>query len=490
MTARRLVRLAIIPSLILAMLGLPGSAAGATALVALDLHVSPTHALEGTAVTFYGSVTRVSGTPTDVRVALDLPASYTTGDCEPACVDGTRFEWAFPTVTGRTTFTLTAPYTGLGDFARLSLAGGNAGCSEGCPTDAMLPSDPMVWSTVTYEGGGPVVNGSTIHVQVRANVAVPILHGPAPVGGFPPVAGVLAVELASGVGIPTNITGGAAYHADPWPGIELPVALAPASQFEFDIPITAPNGGGAYLAASFTPALMNTVYVDDNDVYVRVGPDAARPTATGPRPRLALGMRAGGAPVYVAWSGADKGSGIERYVLAQQTDGGAWKRLPGSYLLPRTTRRLPAGHEYRFRVRAIDHAGNVGTWAYGPAFSVSKLQESSRAITYRNSWVLRSSPRYWGGHARSGGTDSVARFTTTSRSVSWVAVRSPTGGVARIWVDGIVYEKIDLWAPTLQAPEVVWTARWAHQATRTVRIKVTEHYGGHRVDIDGFYVIP
>jgi len=26
-------------------------------------------------------------------------------------------------------------------------------------------------------------------------------------------------------------------------------------------------------------------------------------------------------------------------------------------------------------------------------------------------------------------------------------------------VDGIGYQQIDLWAPTIQAPEVVWTAR-------------------------------
>lgn len=68
--------------------------------------------------------------------------------------------------------------------------------------------------------------------------------------------------------------------------------------------------------------------------------------------------------VTVTWTLTETGSGVKSQLLQRRIDNGAWETitLPSS-----TTRsvsqRLPRGHRYTFRVRGVDRAGNVGSFA-------------------------------------------------------------------------------------------------------------------------------
>jgi hypothetical protein len=105
---------------------------------------------------------------------------------------------------------------------------------------------------------------------------------------------------------------------------------------------------------------------DTATVDVLVTADTTSPVATPPRVVLVAGSGATGARAAISWFAVDPQSGIAAYRLQRQVDGGAWVTI--SLPTPTSTSLslvLQGGHEYRFRVRATDGAGNVGDDATG-----------------------------------------------------------------------------------------------------------------------------
>jgi hypothetical protein len=131
-------------------------------------------------------------------------------------------------------------------------------------------------------------------------------------------------------------------------------------------------------------------------------PDTVAPTATAPSRRLLTGtsINAGKTVVRQWWIGSDALSGIARYEVGQSTDGGAWTTVSTVLTSPTLDRPLAPGHTYRFRVRAVDNADNVGAWAYGSIFSLSRYSETSSRIRYSGTWTLTRSSVFWGGQAK------------------------------------------------------------------------------------------
>jgi hypothetical protein len=100
---------------------------------------------------------------------------------------------------------------------------------------------------------------------------------------------------------------------------------------------------------------------DTASVQVLVTADATAPVSSRPRVVLVAGSGASGARASISWSAVETQSGIAAYRLQRQIDGGTWTTVA----LPSPTSTslslvLPGSHEYRFRVRATDGAGNVG----------------------------------------------------------------------------------------------------------------------------------
>ena len=163
------------------------------------------------------------------------------------------------------------------------------------------------------------------------------------------------------------------------------------------VTITGNGTGLAYRPAKwFHGTDMFTYTVDDGHgatdnatVQVIVDKDVAGPVAVAPLQRFpgqTLGHQLGqgaGSP----WSATDPGSGVTRYMLQVSVNGGAFKTVT----LPRATttsidQTLAYGRTYRFRVRAFDHEGNAGAYAYGPTFRLGKYEESTAAVAYTTGW--------------------------------------------------------------------------------------------------------
>ena len=192
----------------------------------------------------------------------------------------------------------------------------------------------------------------------------------------------------------------------------------------------------------------------------------------------------------LAWTGSDGQTGIDRYTLSQSTDGGSWATVASGLRSTSFDRLLSSGHRYRFRVRAIDHVGNVGAWAYGSTFSLSSSSETSSTLRYGGTWAVRSSASYRGGHAKVASTagKSVSR-TFTGTSFAWLASKGPTAGMAQVSVNGTVVATVDLYALTTQPQRLVWTRNYTTSSSREVTIKILGTRGRPSVNMDGVFVI-
>jgi hypothetical protein len=217
--------------------------------------------------------------------------------------------------------------------------------------------------------------------------------------------------------------------------------------------------------------------------------DTTVPTAIAPSWSIASGsaLVAGKATLRLKWSGSDATSGIGLFELAQSTDGGAY--APSASQAPVTIDRLASlGHTYRFRVRAIDRAGNIGPWTYGPTTRLSGISQTDMRVHYHGSWTsVSSSTTWWGGTARSSSTaGSTVSYTFTGKSVAWVGLKAATRGKADIYINGVRKATIDLYSTSTLKQRIIWSATYASSATRTITIKVLGTGGRPRVDIDGF----
>jgi hypothetical protein len=136
------------------------------------------------------------------------------------------------------------------------------------------------------------------------------------------------------------------------------------------------TGGGSGLtydpAGAFTGTDTFTYTISDGilegtaTVHVNVAPDVTAPVTSirvvGVAGRASTSLR-----VTVTWSAFELQSGVARYQLQQQIDGGAWTTITLSPIDATNIERvLAGGHNYAFRVRAFDGIGNQGAYATSP----------------------------------------------------------------------------------------------------------------------------
>lgn len=195
-------------------------------------------------------------------------------------------------------------------------------------------------------------------------------------------------------------------------------------------------------------------------------------------------------PVRIAWDGSDRTSGIARYQVQAQKDGGPWTGIGGVGTTTVATRSLAAGHVYRFRIRATDGAGNRSDWVYGSSFRLRWHPDGGSHVAYRGAWSVESGAAWTGGSVHSSQVAGArATLTFTGRGVAWVAATGPDRGKARIYVNGVLLRVVDLHATSARSATIVLRKAWSTTATRTIRIVVAGTPGRERIDVDGFIVI-
>lgn len=322
-------------------------------------------------------------------------------------------------------------------------------------------SDPITFDIVVDANGAPVAVDDVLAIPINSSaVPVPVLLNDVDVDGDP-----LAITgTTDGAhGIVTVVGGGSG------------LTYAPAAGYDG--------------LDTFTYTISDGVESDTATVRVTVSPDVVPPVASAPVARLpgqTVGTRT--TTARISWTATDANSGITGYRLQVSVDGGSWTTI--ALPTPTTTavtRSLTVGHAYRFRVRATDGAGNVGAYAMGPSLTPLRYAEASTRITYVGSWTKTTSPKAFGGGARHA-TNSTRRatFAFTGYDVGWIATRTSSSGMARVYADGILVATVDLDRVGTAYRKLVFARHFPTLGPHTFAI---QPIGGGRVDLDGFVIL-
>lgn len=234
--------------------------------------------------------------------------------------------------------------------------------------------------------------------------------------------------------------------------------------------------------------------------------DTVAPVAKTPAHNLATNSTVGTTvPVTISWAAATDtgGSGIARYVLHQSNNGGAtWTNIP----LPAapttsTVRNLVAGAtSYRFRVQAIDRAGNVSALVTGSAFTVNAFQDTpSASVTYpAGAWAASSNAAFYGGtvrYARAAGAKATLLIPAGTESVAWMALKQANRGKADVYVDNVkvTATPIDLYRSSLLTKQLTFTRALNPATAHTLEVRVLGAKNASAtdtiVDVDAFITL-
>jgi hypothetical protein len=115
--------------------------------------------------------------------------------------------------------------------------------------------------------------------------------------------------------------------------------------------------------------------------------DTAVPSATmNPLPQYTTSTS-----FWASWSGTDAGSGIARYNVQYQIDGGAWQTLISN--TPQTSfyiQNAQTLQKWGFRVQAVDNAGNTQPWPDNPQASTTIFANPIAVVLPFNPPILQA----------------------------------------------------------------------------------------------------
>lgn len=196
------------------------------------------------------------------------------------------------------------------------------------------------------------------------------------------------------------------------------------------------------------------------------------------------------------WSGSDTPSGLDRFWLSSNTDGGAFthRGLP-SPTATQAHSNLAADATYQYQVRAFDVAGNRSAVPQtGPKAHLGLVHDDDGAISYTGSWQTSSDPAWLNDEAHASRTNGdMLSYSFQGTSIAVVAPRGNNRGIASIAVDGGTPVDVDLYSANRQPKMLVLvvenlTDGIDHTITITVTGQQNLQSNGAWVYVDGFVV--
>ena len=130
-----------------------------------------------------------------------------------------------------------------------------------------------------------------------------------------------------------------------------------------------------------------------------------------------------------------------------------------------------------------------------------RVEDQDPSIAWTNGWLRGNGSRDWSGSApnTAGGTGALTRtageqatISFKGTGVSWIGLRGPTYGIARVLVDGVLAATVDTYAPTEEVQAVVYTATGLSDGAHTLTVEVTGSRNPSSIDalivVDAFDV--
>ena len=80
-------------------------------------------------------------------------------------------------------------------------------------------------------------------------------------------------------------------------------------------------------------------------------------------------------------------------------------------------------------------------------------------------------------------------FKTTARAIAIVGRKGPNSGKAKIYVDGVYVQTIDLYRSSTQSKVVVFNKSWSTNGLHSVKLVVVGTSGRPKVEVDAFPIL-
>jgi hypothetical protein len=191
------------------------------------------------------------------------------------------------------------------------------------------------------------------------------------------------------------------------------------------------------------------------------------------------------------WPAAtDAMSTVASYVVKRRVGGAGWTTVASSTTARSLKQTLAFGAGYRFGVAARDVLGNLGAQADAPSISATLLQDGTSLARYAGSWSTATSASASNGklHTTTRAGASV-EFRTSARAIAVVGRKGPGRGQAKVYVDGVYVQTIDLYRSSIQSRVVVFGKSWSTSGVHSVKVVAVGTTGRPRVDIDAFVIL-
>jgi hypothetical protein len=396
------------------------------------------------------------------------------------------------------------------DAADLSLAGSAAGCTAAIPagsgasyTVAITGCSDGILGLTLQSGSVVDAAGNTGPVEAVAVGDVTVdSTGPAATLACTPGAGpTTATDFLCTVTFSEEPATGSSFSADDVliggtsPGW---IPDSPTGSAAGPYSFTVATGGAdgilriAVGAGAVEDAAGNGTTASETLVWTVDHAAPSSPASLAAIPRTGSTLSGSSIPLTLTWKAStDAGSGLAAspYEVARSVNGGSW--LPvGNYAGTSTSVAAASSGTVRYRVRAVDRAGNKGAWTSGSTLSLHLTQQSSSAVRYSSTWSSASSRSYSGGSVRYARTAGRAvSYTFTGRSIGFVTAKSASRGKVKVYVNGVYQTTVDTYRSSSQYRAIVWQKTWSTSATRTIKLVVCGTSGRPRVDLDAFAVV-
>ncbi len=187
---------------------------------------------------------------------------------------------------------------------------------------------------------------------------------------------------------------------------------------------------------------------------------------------------------------ADAMSTVANYQVKRRAGSAGWTTVTSATTARSLKHTLTIGTGYRFGVAARDVLGNLGAQADAPTTTATLLQDGTSLAKYAGSWSTVSSSSASNGklHTTTRAGASV-EFRTTARAIAVVGRKGPGRGQAKVYVDGVYVQTIDLYRTSIQSRVVVFAKSWSTAGVHTVKVVAVGTTGRPRVDIDAFVIL-
>lgn len=189
--------------------------------------------------------------------------------------------------------------------------------------------------------------------------------------------------------------------------------------------------------------------------------------------------------LVVEWSASDEQSGLASSQLQSKATDAVEFSTSASGQGPSTV--LAGAPGYSFRIAAEDSVGNAVTSEPAGPWLIGRHQED--AASYKGSWSGATGTAHWGSVRYSTVKNASLNFNFTGTDVAWISTKGPKRGKAKVYVDNVLVQKVDLWASSLASRRVAFVASGLTPGAHKLTIVVVGTSGRPRIDVDGFVTL-